>query len=63
MSVMPKGRPEALFPLFAKLETLKGVGPKTAQHFAGLQIETPRDLIFTLPTSGIDRGRKAYRHR
>jgi len=59
MSPVPKGRPEALFPLFAKLETLKGVGPKTAVHFAGLNVETPRDLIFTLPTSGIDRSRKA----
>ncbi|QUJ77584.1 ATP-dependent DNA helicase RecG [Sulfitobacter albidus] len=48
-------RPEPLFPLFAKLETLEGVGPKTAQHFAGLGVVTPRDLLFTLPQSGIDR--------
>ncbi|HBR38192.1 MAG TPA: ATP-dependent DNA helicase RecG, partial [Sulfitobacter pontiacus] len=49
------GRPEALFPLFAKLETLEGVGPKTAQNFAQLGVMAPRDLLFTLPYSGIDR--------
>ncbi len=59
MNVVSRGRPEVLFPLFAKLETLKGIGPKTAVHFAGLHIQTPRDLIFTLPTSGIDRSRKS----
>ncbi|MEP1767493.1 MAG: ATP-dependent DNA helicase RecG [Sulfitobacter sp.] len=48
-------RPEVLFPLFAGLDSLKGVGPKTAQHFAGLGVEAPRDLLFTLPQSGIDR--------
>ena len=45
------GRPEALFPLFAKLETLEGVGPKTAQNFAQLGVMAPRDLLY----SGIDR--------
>ncbi|WP_339912597.1 ATP-dependent DNA helicase RecG [Sulfitobacter litoralis] len=49
------GRPEALFPLFSKLETLEGVGPKTAQNFAQLGVMAPRDLLFTLPYSGIDR--------
>ncbi len=49
------GRPEALFPLFAGLETLEGVGPKTAQLFAHLHVEAPRDLLFTLPHTGIDR--------
>ncbi len=48
-------RPEPLFPLFAGLDTLTGVGPKTAQHFAGLGVLAPRDLLFTLPQSGIDR--------
>lgn len=48
-------RPEPLFPLFAGLETLEGIGPKTAQNFAGLGVETPRDLLFTLPYSGTDR--------
>ncbi|MGJ8626578.1 MAG: ATP-dependent DNA helicase RecG [Sulfitobacter sp.] len=50
-----KGRPEPLFPLFAGLETLDGVGPKTAQLFEHLAIQAPRDLLFTLPYSGIDR--------
>jgi ATP-dependent DNA helicase RecG len=50
------GRPEVLFPLFASVETLPGVGPKVAKAMAtGLDIETPRDLLFTLPTHGIDR--------
>ena len=52
------GRPEILFPLFSNLESLQGVGPKTATHFAQMGIEKPRDLIFTLPHSGIDRQRR-----
>ncbi|MDA8747310.1 ATP-dependent DNA helicase RecG [Litoreibacter sp.] len=54
----PKGRPESLFPLFSDLTKLDGVGPKTAVHFEGLHIEKPKDLLLTLPTSGIDRSRK-----
>ncbi|WP_272004234.1 ATP-dependent DNA helicase RecG [Roseovarius sp. ZX-A-9] len=50
-----KGRPEPLFPLFAELETLTGVGPKTAKALAALDITKPRDLLFTLPHSGVDR--------
>ena len=49
------GRPAALFPLFAELETLTGVGPKTAKLFPQIGIEAPRDLLFTLPHTGIDR--------
>ena len=52
------GRPEILFPLFAGLETLDGVGPKTAQSFAALEVDKPRDLIFTLPQSGVDRRKR-----
>jgi ATP-dependent DNA helicase RecG len=51
-------RPEPLFPLFAGLETLDGVGPKTATAFAALTVERPKDLLFLLPHSGIDRSRK-----
>lgn len=51
-------RPEPLFPLFAGLETLEGVGPKTAQYFAHLGVQAPRDLLFTLPYTGIDRSRR-----
>ena len=53
------GRPEILFPLFAALDTLPGIGARTAQRLAGLDIATPRDLLFTLPQSGIDRSRRA----
>lgn len=49
------GRPEILFPLFGELTGLEGVGPKTAQSLASLDIEKPRDFLFTLPASGIDR--------
>jgi ATP-dependent DNA helicase RecG len=48
-------RPEILFPLFASLETLPGVGEKTARSFAQMHVTAPRDLLFTLPTSGVDR--------
>ncbi|GGG87053.1 ATP-dependent DNA helicase RecG [Salipiger pallidus] len=48
-------RPEALWPLFGELKTLDGVGPKTAQALGGLGVEAPRDLLFTLPHSVIDR--------
>ena len=49
------GRPEPLFPLFAGIETLDGVGPKTAQLLEHMDITRPRDLVFTLPHTGIDR--------
>ena len=52
-------RPAALFPLFAELETLEGIGPKTAKAMAGLGVERPKDLLFLLPHSGIDRSRRA----
>lgn len=52
-------RPEALFPLFADLETLDGVGPKTAQAFAALGVTKPKDLLYLLPHSATDRARKA----
>ncbi|MFN5829037.1 MAG: ATP-dependent DNA helicase RecG, partial [Rhodobacterales bacterium] len=51
-------RPERLFPLFADLETLDGVGPKSARALAGLGVERPKDLLFLLPASGVDRSRK-----
>ena len=52
-------RPPILFPLFAGIETLDGVGPRTAKHLAALDITRPRDLLFTLPWSGVDRPRRA----
>ena len=58
MTARSTGRPEALFPLFADLKGLDGVGPKTAEALTGAGIATPRDLLFTLPHSGIDRTRQ-----
>ena len=48
-------RPAALFPLFAGLETLPGVGPKAAGLFPAMGVERPRDLLFTLPYAVVDR--------
>ncbi len=52
------GRPESLFPLFARLETLDGVGPKTAQVWMQAGTESPRDVLFSLPYAVIDRRRR-----
>ncbi len=52
------GRPEQLFPLFAGLETLEGIGPKTAQLLAQVDVTTPRDLLFSLPYAVVDRRRR-----
>ena len=49
------GRPEVLFPLFASLDSLPGIGPKLVRIFGQMEIGTPRDLLFTLPNSGVDR--------
>jgi ATP-dependent DNA helicase RecG len=48
-------RPPALYPLFAEIETLPGIGPRLAERLKALDITRPRDLLFTLPHSGIDR--------
>ncbi|GFE66638.1 ATP-dependent DNA helicase RecG [Litoreibacter roseus] len=52
------GRPPILFPLFGELTQLPGIGPRLAQNLSGLHIRAPRDLLFTLPVSGIDRTRR-----
>ena len=52
-------RPPLLFPLFAELETLEGVGAKTAKAFEGLGVRAPRDLLFVLPATGLDRQLRA----
>lgn len=52
-------RPPALFPLFADLDSLPGVGEKTAKAMAGLQVFRPKDLLYLLPQAGIDRTRRA----
>ncbi|GGA11497.1 ATP-dependent DNA helicase RecG [Neptunicoccus cionae] len=48
-------RPEILFPLFADLTMLEGIGPKSAQNYAKIDINRPRDLLFLLPHSLINR--------
>lgn len=53
------GRPEVLWPLFGRLENLDGIGPKSAEALTHAHIEKPRDLLFTLPNSGVDRSRRA----
>ncbi|MEX2520458.1 MAG: ATP-dependent DNA helicase RecG [Paracoccaceae bacterium] len=50
-----RGRPEILWPIFADIETLPGVGAKTAKLFARLGAERPRDLLFLAPAGLIDR--------
>lgn len=49
------GRPESLFPLFAAMTGLEGVGPRTAGLLSGLGLDLPRDLLLFLPTSLHDR--------
>ncbi|WP_378943104.1 ATP-dependent DNA helicase RecG [Paracoccus sp. R86501] len=53
----PKGRPPALFPLFASIDTLAGIGPKGRAALEQMGVEKPRDLVMTLPASGITRRR------
>ncbi|MGB0498830.1 MAG: ATP-dependent DNA helicase RecG [Rubricella sp.] len=48
-------RPESLFPLFADLTGLLGIGQKGAQALTKGGLAHPRDLVFTLPAQGIDR--------
>ncbi|MEA1071230.1 ATP-dependent DNA helicase RecG [Sphingomonas sp. LY160] len=48
-------RPDVLNPLFAEVETLKGVGPGIAKALARLGITRALDLIYHLPTGTIDR--------
>jgi len=49
------GRPAVLFPLFAEVETLPGIGSKTAKALENLGITRPRDVLFTLPQAVVDR--------
>lgn len=52
------GRPEVLFPLFAKLESLQGIGPKIAASLAQTHLSTPADFLFSLPYALVDRRRR-----
>ncbi len=50
-------RPDVLNPLFAEVETLKGVGPGIAKALARLDLTRAIDLAYHLPTGTIDRVR------
>ncbi|MEM9710417.1 MAG: ATP-dependent DNA helicase RecG [Pseudomonadota bacterium] len=52
-------RPPILFPLFADLASLPGIGPKLAKTLTEAGLESPKDLLFHLPHSGIDRTPRA----
>ena len=56
---MTHSRPEILFPLFAELTVLDGVGPKSVKNFANMDIFRPRDFLFTLPHGSVDRRPRA----
>ncbi|PZO65984.1 MAG: ATP-dependent DNA helicase RecG [Paracoccus denitrificans] len=53
--VAARGRPPQLFPLFAEIETLPGIGPKAAVALATMGVTRPRDLLLTLPQNGMQR--------
>ncbi|MEM9879004.1 MAG: ATP-dependent DNA helicase RecG [Pseudomonadota bacterium] len=48
-------RPDVLFPLFAPVETLSGVGPNLKKALERLKIERPVHLLWHLPVAAIDR--------
>ncbi|MCW3797261.1 ATP-dependent DNA helicase RecG [Sphingomonas sp. BN140010] len=50
-------RPDLLNPLFAEVETLKGVGPQLARALHRLDLERVVDLLFHLPTGSVERVR------
>ncbi|MEM7190357.1 MAG: ATP-dependent DNA helicase RecG, partial [Pseudomonadota bacterium] len=52
---MSQGRPDILFPLFADLTGLPGVGAKTAKLFEKIGAARIVDLLLTLPTGIEDR--------
>jgi ATP-dependent DNA helicase RecG len=56
--MVEKGRPAILFPLFAGLETLSGIGPKSAQVLCGQNVDNPKSLLMSLPYAVHDRRRR-----
>jgi ATP-dependent DNA helicase RecG len=48
-------RPEILWPLFAAIDALPGVGPRAAALFAKLGVARPADLLFLPPHGLVDR--------
>ncbi len=52
-------RPRILFPLFAELASLSGIGRQRMRQFARLGITRVRDLLFHLPKDVVDRRLRA----
>ena len=52
---MTPDRPEELYPLFREVESLKGIGGRTASALERIGIRLVRDLLLHLPNSFIDR--------
>lgn len=50
-------RPEILYPLFAGVGELPGVGKRISSLLGKMGIESSRDMLFTLPSSGVARAR------
>ncbi len=48
-------RPDILFPLFADVGCLKGIGPAVKPKLAKMGIETVKDMLFHLPSGLVDR--------
>ena len=48
-------RPEILFPLFAGIDGVKGVGEKMQQSFARMGVTRVKDLLLHLPNGAIER--------
>lgn len=55
MDSVPRGRPPSLFPLFAGIGAVSGIGDKVSRALATLGITRLRDALFTLPHGVIDR--------
>lgn len=49
------GRPEILWPLFGEIQSLPGIGAKSAKLFEKLGATRPKDLLFLPPLNVIDR--------
>ena len=49
------GRPDILWPLFAEITALPGVGDRMARLFERIEVRRPRDLLLTPPSDGVDR--------
>jgi len=53
--VPPRSRPEVLFPVFAPVTALKGIGPRMGKHIERLLGEQIVHLLWHLPSGIIDR--------